>query len=304
MENQPLDVIIVNFNSTDYTIKCIGSIYASAAMHDCHIIVVDNSSYDYPERIKQTYPDIDLIINKQNMGFSNAVNFALNRSNGAFAVLLNPDTVIYDGFFTKTIQYMNSHEDVGVIGPKVLDLEGSVQGSARRFPTVLTSLFGRKSPLTRFFPNNPVTKKEFVCFHNNGKQPIDVDWVSGACMVIRKKAMVEVGGFDERFFMYWEDTDLCKELKTKGWRVVYFPAATVYHHTGISSDSDPITSIFHFHKSCYLLCKKHAKGIKKALIPLAFWGLSLRCLFVVGLNCFSKLKGKTPLYHQKKRYYN
>lgn len=303
MNKPSIDIVIVNFNSSDYTINCINSIYASGEPLKLRIIVVDNGSYDYPDRIKQTFPDIDLFINKQNHGFAKAVNFALAQSDSDTAILLNPDTDIYDGFFSKALRYLDAHKDIAIIGPQVLDDDGVVQGSARRFPNVLTSIFGRRSPLTRLFPNNPVTKREFVCFNGNGA-PMDVDWVSGACMVVRKKAFEQVGGFDERFFMYWEDTDLCKQLKSAGWRIVYLPEAQIFHHTGVSSDTEPILSIYHFHRSCFLLCKKHLRGPKRYMLPLAFSALAMRCLFVMGWNRFTRIKDSAPLLNRKKKYYN
>lgn len=303
MKNQTLDIIIVNFNSSDYTIKCIHSIYASRMAFQIRIIVVDNGSYDYPDRIKQTFPEIDLFINKKNHGFAKAVNFGISKSTSETTILLNPDTAIYDGFFDSAFRYMDAHKDVAVIGPQVLDNDGAIQGSARRFPNVFTSIFGRRSPLTRIFPNNPITKREFVCF-NGCDKPMDVDWVSGACMVVRKKAFEAIGGFDERFFMYWEDTDLCRRLRSKGWRIVYLPEAQIFHHAGISSDTEPILSIFHFHQSCFLLCYKHVNRAKRLLLPLAFLGLAMRCMAVMGWNSFTRMKERTPQLDKKEKYFN
>jgi GT2 family glycosyltransferase len=108
-------------------------------------------------------------------------------------------------------------------------------------------------------------------------------------MVIRKAAIDAVQGFDERFFMYWEDADICRRLRQHGWKIVYFPMAKIYHHTGASSDTAQLASIFHFHKSCYLLYEKYSRIWLKPILPLALIGLSLRCLSVMGLN---RLKAK------------
>lgn len=301
MRDQPIDIIIVNYNSTDYAIKCIDSITTSANSLKTNIVVIDNGSFDYPERVKKSFPNVHLILNNENFGFAKAINSALKKTSSDTVTIVNPDTVILNGFFKKAVQYLNVNQNVAIVGPQILDFDGSVQGSARKFPTVLTSIFGRKSPLTKFFPNNPVTKREFVCFNILGKDPVEVDWVSGACMVIRRKAIDEVGGFDERYFMYWEDTDLCKELQDIGWRIVYLPEAKIYHHVGISSNSKPTLSIYNFHKSCYLLCRKHAKGLKRCFIPLVLFGLAIRCLLVVGLNRLSSLNKKTQNYNRKEK---
>ncbi len=293
MNTHPIDIIIVNFNSTDYSIKCIGSIYSSFQTIGANIIVVDNGSKDYPVRIKRAYPDVDLILNDQNDGFSKAVNIGLRYAASQWAIILNSDTVIYSGFFDKVVPFLNSNREVAIVGPKILEKDGAVQGSARRFPTVLTSLFGRKSPLTKIFPNNPVTKKEFFCFNGNGNKPIEVDWVSGACMIARTKALKDINGFDEKFFLYWEDTDICSRLKKAGWKIIYYPLSEIYHHTGTSSNTVPLFSIFHFHRSCYIYFRKHAKWPLSILNPIALMGLSLRCLLVMGLNRFQQLVHKS-----------
>ena len=290
--NLHIDIIIVNYNSTDYSIQCIGSIYSSFQNIDSNIIVVDNASKDQPARIKRAYPDVDLILNDQNIGFSKAVNIGLRCAESQWVIILNSDTIIFSGFLDYVVPFVNSNQEVAIVGPKILENDGTIQGSARRFPTVLTSLFGRKSPLTKMFPNNPVTKKEFLCFNGNGNKPIEVDWVSGACMIARTKALNDINGFDERFFMYWEDADLCSRLKNAGWKIIYYPLSKVYHHTGKSSNTVPLFSIFHFHRSCYIYFKKHAKWPLSILNPIALMGLSLRCLLVMGLYGFQQLVNK------------
>lgn len=293
------DIIIVNYNSTEYTFRCINSIYESFKDVRGNIIVVDNASEDNPSRLKSAYSEIDLIINEENLGFSKAVNIALKRAETRWVIILNSDTVVYEGFLDRIIGYLCNKGDVAIVGPKILENDGTVQGSARRFPTVLTSLFGRKSPLTKMFPNNPITRKEFLCFNGNGKKPVEVDWVSGACMIARTKALIEIDGFDERFFLYWEDADLCNRLKSIGWKIVYYPFSEVYHYTGTSSNTVPLFSIFHFHKSCYLYFKKHAKWPLAVLNPIALMGLSIRCLLVMGINRIQYIVDKRNVSNSK-----
>ena len=274
----------MNYNSTDCAIKSIESIYKTINRMLLNIIVVDNASNDNPERILQKFPKIRLLINKKNIGFSKAVNAALAFCKAPYLVLLNPDTIVLEGFFESVIGYLEKNKHVGIIGPKIYEQDGTVQGSARRFPTLLTSMFGRKSPLTKMFPNNPITSKEFICFNCNGTDDIDTDWVSGACMVTRRKVFEEVSGFDERFFLYWEDADLCKRTKQAGWKVVYYPKAEIIHSVGKSSSTCPICSIYHFHNSCYKLFVKHTRMPFRLMAPLVLCGLMLRCLFVIFLN--------------------
>ena len=280
----PIDVIIVNYHSTDYLIKCIGSIYHNLNHHKVNIFIEDNETNDSIDYVEKNFR-VNVVRNMKNIGFGAAINHALCQCTAPYVVFLNPDSMLPDGSLSAAIDFLTVNPGVGIVGPRIFEQDGSIQGSARKFPTPWTSIFGRKSPLTRLFPNNPITKQEFVCFKSNGLNAIDVDWVSGACMVIRREALDQVGGFDERFFLYWEDTDLCIRAKKAGWRVVYYPISKIIHAGGKSSSTKPMTSIFHFHFSCYKLFEKHAKMHIKPIVPFAFLGLTLRYFFVLMLVC-------------------
>ncbi len=284
LKNSLVDVIIVNFNSTDFLLQCLRSLYRVAGDVTLRVIVQDNGSEDGIERVAEAFPDVELIENGRNLGFAAAVNQSLAESDAPHVMLLNPDTIVGEGVFGTLISYLEENRDVGVTGPRILNMDGSVQGSARGFPTALTSIFGRKSPLSALFPNNPVTAKNILTLKNDGKSPQVVDWVSGACMVVRKEAIDQVGPLDERFFVYWEDADWCKRMKQQGWKTVYLPTARVWHSVGQSSNIKPYFSIYHFHLSCYRLFNKYAKGFKEFFCFLAVAGLSARCVFVMFLH--------------------
>jgi len=279
-----LDIIIVNYNSTDYLLRCIGSIYDSLQARPSKILVMDNASKDGVGRVKVEFPQVILTKNSRNVGFAKAINAALKQSDSPYVVVLNPDTYVMNGFFDSILKYIEENSDVGIVGPKILDRDGSVQGSARRFPTPLTGLFGRSSLLSRYLPNNPFTRKNILTSRIDGGMPIEVDWVSGACMVARRKAVEAVGLLDERFFMYWEDADWCMRMWNMGWKVVYFPHASVMHYVGVSSDKAFSRSILEFHKSSYRLFDKHSKPYYRFLKPLAIAGLSLRLGFLLASN--------------------
>jgi len=147
-----LDIIIVNYKSTDYLLRCLRSIYDTIHTLHVKIFVQDNTTKDDVDRVKTEFPHVMLSKNSYNMGFARAINNALKQSNSPYIVLLNPDTyVIMHGFFERIVRYMEDNPNVGIVGPKILNHDGSVQGSARTFPTPLTGLFGRSSLLTRFF---------------------------------------------------------------------------------------------------------------------------------------------------------
>ncbi|MBW1614114.1 MAG: glycosyltransferase family 2 protein, partial [Deltaproteobacteria bacterium] len=287
-----LDIIIVNYNSTDYLLRCLRSIYDTLHELNVNIFVQDNTIKDDVDRVKAEFPQVTLSKNSYNMGFARAINNALKRSSSPYIVLLNPDTYVMDGFFEAILRYMEENPTLAIVGPKILNHDGSIQGSARSFPTPLTGLFGRSSLFTRFFPNNPFTRANILTTTSDGKTPMGVDWVSGACMVVRRKAVDDVGLLDERFFMYWEDADWCRRMWKKGWRVMYFPQASVIHYVGVSSDKALSRSIIEFHKSSYRLFEKYGKPYLWFLKPFAIAGLSLRLCFVFASNWIRVKVGK------------
>ena len=216
-----IDIIIVNYNTTDLLLKSLASIYETLKGISANIYIESNGPKDGIEHVKQIYPKVIVNTNKKNLGFSRAVNQAIKKSAAPFILLLNPDTIIKDGFFEPILNFIQQNHYVGVVGPKILNPDLSVQGSARSFPTFLTALFGRSSFLSRVFPNNRFTRGNIVTTSINGKTAMDVDWVSGACMLVRRKAIDDIGLMDEQFFMYWEDADWCRRMRHKGWKVVY-----------------------------------------------------------------------------------
>jgi GT2 family glycosyltransferase len=276
-----LDVIIVNYNSTSYLLRCLGSIYEARVSGGVKVLVQDNGSADEVTRIRAEFPEVILHENGVNLGFGKAVNRGFTGCCSRYVMVLNPDTVVSSGFFEAVLHYMESNPDVGILGPKITDPNGSVQGSARSFPTVLTGLFGRSCFLSRCFPGNALSRNNILACASDGRSPMEVDWVSGACMVVRKRAVDDVGLLDERFFMYWEDADWCRRMWESGWKVVYFPEACVVHHVGGSSKSARFRSLVEFHRSAYRLFAKHANGPKRLLKPLAFWTLGLRLLVLL-----------------------
>jgi len=240
------------------------------------IFVQDNASSDNAGRAVAEFPEIIFTQNHENLGFSKAVNQALNQGTGEYVMLLNPDTRITDGFFASCLSFMQENPDVGVMGPKILDPDGKIQQSARAFPTLFTAFVGRSSLFSRWFPRNPLTARNLLSLKSDGTSPMDVDWVSGACMVVRRKAIDDTGLLDERFFMYGEDADWCRRIGTAGWRVLYFPKACVYHDVGVSSKKEPFRSAMEFHKSAYRLFDKYTRFPFSLLKPLVFGGLVIR----------------------------
>lgn len=295
-----LDIVIVNYNSTDHLLRCLKSVEKSLNGLDANIFIQDNASADGVERILARFPQVCLTVNRQNLGFAKAVNKVLAQSSADYAVLLNPDTYLMDDFFSTSLVFMQKHPDVGVMGPRISDSDGRLQNSARAFPTPLTAFFGRSSFLSKQFPKNPITSRNLLSLKSDGKSAMEVDWVSGACMVVRREAIRHAGLLDERFFMYWEDADWCRRIRECGWKVVYNPQASVYHYVGGSSEKNIFRSVIEFHKSVYRLFDKYLNSSLAFLKPMVFGGLTIRLFFVLVSNLFqctfSRLKQRPELF--------
>ena len=284
VNNKVLDVIIVNYNSTDASLACLKSIIGNCDGIDPGIWVWDNKSKETPDAIRKLSPKVHLIENKKNIGFAAAVNRSLKRSNAPFVMLANPDTIFNKGCLAEVLAYFDQHPDVGVIGPRILNPDGSLQESARSFPNILSGFFGRTSLLTQLFPRNRISRYNLVSGNGNGKDPMSVDWVSGACMMVRRKAIEAVGGLDERFFMYWEDADWCRRMREKGWRVMYYSGVSVCHLVGESSRTRPLRSSLNFHTSAYRLYAKYAEGSARFLKPMVFGMLAVRFCYTAAIR--------------------
>jgi GT2 family glycosyltransferase len=272
-----IDIVIVNYNSTDYLVKCLSSIKSSLNGIPADIFVQDNASIDGIDIIKNTFPEVSLTRNSRNIGFAAAVNKAIALGQNPFIVLLNPDTLVPENFFKECLLSMKKNARAGIIGPKVLEKSGKLQHSGRSFPSLSTALFGRTSVLSRMFPNNSLTVKNLSCIHCNGSSPMEVDWVSGACMVVNRKAVEAVGGLDERFFLYWEDADWCQRMWESGWKVVYDPCVSICHFTGASSKKELLRSVMEFHKSAFRLFEKRKHSFSISLLqPFILFGLLVR----------------------------
>jgi len=294
-----LDILIVNYNSTQYLRKCLQTAYDGMNGLSANVFVIDNASTDNVDIVKEAFPDVNLLKLSKNIGYAGAVNQCLPRCTAPFVVVMNPDISVSSGCFQSVLQYMDENEDVAIVGPEVIDCNGSVQGSARAFPTPLTALFGRSSFLTKVLPDNRISRHNILTGSAGENQPLDVDWVSGAFMAVRKSAINKVGPMDDRFFLYWEDADWCKRMSLAGWRVVYYPGASVVHYSGCSSKKNFLKSVVEFHKSAFRLFCKYRQGGRVAhslLDPLVFWGLSLRLYMVLIIEGCSRMHQKSKSF--------
>lgn len=274
-------VVIVNYASWPLTVRCVESLLATQ-YEDFEVIVVDNDREEPP----QLPPPVTLIRNPENVGFARACNAGVAAASGDLVVFVNPDTVVGQDFFGLLEAFFASNPKTGVAGPRILDAAGKLQLSARREISLVSGLLGRTSLLTRLFPKSSLVKNHFPAVKETDR-PAAVDWVSGACMVVRRRVLDGIGGFDERFFMYFEDADLCRRAREAGWLVHYVPEVEVVHQTGGSSRSKP-RAIWLLHKSAFLYHRKHGAhgpfGLYSALVLLGLAARALARLLVSGRN--------------------
>ena len=250
-------IVIVNFNSGAHLGICLQSIaeHAPAA----RTIVIDNASSDGSDRAAEKYgSSVRLLRNTGNVGFARAVNQGLAASEGELVLLLNPDCQLRSAAIERLVADMTAHPECAIAAPQVLDADGSVQGNARGDPNIWTGLFGRSSLLSRWFPRSAVARRNVRRDAGDVSAPsTEVNWVSGACMLARRAALAAVGGFDERYFLYWEDADLCRRLRDRGHSIRHVPSATVIHSAGGSSRVVPALAIREFHRSAYTYYATH-----------------------------------------------
>jgi GT2 family glycosyltransferase len=254
-----VSAILVNYNAGNELALALRSVEADCAGIPWEAVVVDNASTDGSAAAVEAFPHTALIRNASNVGFGRAVNQAVASSMAPWLLLLNPDCRVVAGATSVLRSVLETERSCAVAGPKILDPDGAVQGSARGDPDMLTGLFGRTGALRGLMPFLPVARRNVVVEDamRSGASSVVVDWLSGACVLVRRDAFLAAGGFDERFFLYWEDADLCRRLRGRGYDIRYVPGATAVHQVGRSSQTARRSSIRAFHASAYLYYSTH-----------------------------------------------
>lgn len=282
-----LSIVIVSFNARDLLRRCLETVLPEAKAVSADVIVVDNHSEDGSvEMVWEEFREVHLIANTMNLGYAVANNQGLRMSRAEFVLLLNPDTEVRPGCVKVLLDFMDRHPDAGACAPQLLNTDGSIQFSCRRFPGHHTALFNRFAILTRLFPTNRYSA-DYLMIDEGHDQEQEVDWISGAAVLLRRSALEQVGLLDERFFMYCEDVDLCYRLGQAGWKVYYVPTGQVVHHIGASSAKSPLRVCWEHHRSMYLFYKKHySRGIP-LLDALTLVGVIMRGGFLLGARAGS-----------------
>jgi GT2 family glycosyltransferase len=273
--------ILVNYNAGEELRHALLSIADEMAGQPWEGVVVDNASVDESAAFAAEFaPAVRVIRNERNVGFATAVNQGLAATTAPWVLIMNPDCRLVAHAIEALRHELDLDPLCAAAGPKILNPDGSVQGSARGDPDMFTGLFGRTALLRRMLPKLAVSKRNVVAEEviRSRVASVDVDWLSGACLLARRKPLTEVGGFDERYFLYWEDADLCRRLRARGYNVRYVPGATAVHRVGHSSRTAHAASLKAFHRSAYLYYATHvAPGWFNPKRPMARLLLAARC---------------------------
>jgi GT2 family glycosyltransferase len=273
-----ISVVIVSYRCYPELRACLESIAPCLGPGREAIIVDHDSDATEIAGLQSAFPSMRFAGVNENPGFAAGVNHGARLSAADYLLLVNPDSTIIGDPLSVLCDWMEDRSDAGVCGGLVRESDGTVQSSARRFPNFTTGIAGRTSWLSRAWPGNPLTARNLVSAPN-ASSAVEVDWVAGSCVMIRRRAFDEVGGMDEQFFLFWEDADLCHRLRDAGWRTWYYPVAGIVHLTGKSSSRVPVRSLVEFHRSAFRYFRKHASSASAIVTPLVWISLKLRLLF-------------------------
>jgi len=266
-----VSIILVSYNDKTHLEENLLSLDKMVQDFDLEILVVDNNSTDgSQDLIQRCFPQVKLICNQENLGFARANNQAIQQSSADLCLFLNPDTILSSEALGLMIEEIKGHSDVGAVGPALLRRKGCYQVS-----------FGRKVNFGSEFLQkcflNPYYRLKLK--RDQGRKK--VGWLSGACLLVRREVLREVGLFDEKFFLYFEDIDLCLRIKQTGGQLIYLPRARVFHAGGMSTSLDKASSRLEYRKSQLYFYQKHNSRISLRLLRLYLF-LKIFIVFFIG----------------------
>lgn len=265
VKSPELSTIIVSWNVRDLLRTCLQAVLAAGVEQE--VIVVDNASGDgTPDMVRREYPQVTLLANRDNRGYTGGNNQAIPISRGRYVLILNPDTRPEPGAIREMLSFMEAHPDAAAVGPRLLWGDGSLQSSRRRFPTLATGLL-ESTLVQQYWKHNAVLRR-YYCDDLPPDRVEAVDWVVGACIMIRRQALDQVGLLDEGYFMYSEEMDWCYRAKRAGWQIYHLPSATVVHYHGKSSEQNVLSRELRFQDSKLRFYAKHHGGWQATLLRL------------------------------------
>jgi len=274
-----IGVVVVNYNAGDHLLRCVESVDAQAGEAAVEIVVVDNASRDgSTDRLADAHPEVQRIENGDNRGFAVAANQGIRATTAPYVFVLNPDADVTGGTLAGLLKLAEDRPRAGAIGPLVRDLDGSLYPSARKVPTIGEAV--GHAFLHPFDPNNRFSRAYTMADWDRASER-EVSWVSGSCVLLRRAALEQVGLFDEGYFMYAEDVDLCTRLRRAGWTVLFTPELEVTHERGVSTGNSKRMIRVHSESIYRYFAKHHATGWKRALLPFAWLALRARAELVI-----------------------
>jgi len=285
-----LTIGIINYNTKEDLELCLQSIFRNPPHFKYSIIVVDNDSKDSSKKFLQSlnHKNIKKVYNSENKGFGSACNQIAELADATYILFLNPDVIITKSSIDRLISFIKENKEIALVTGKLLNPDGTLQLSCRKFPTILYVLFGRESIFRKLFPNNPLSRKYMLydLDYNKVQYP---DWVRGAVILVRSDSFKEIGGFDEKFFLYLEDTDLCLRFRKIGYNIAYNPEAIFYHKLGSSTNKKEFQSKLMHNISMYYYIKKHM-NYKAILLFFISIALFLRLALIFGVEIIKRIK--------------
>jgi N-acetylglucosaminyl-diphospho-decaprenol L-rhamnosyltransferase len=284
-----VSAVVVNYNSAGHLVDCVRSLRADGVDE---VVVVDNASTDHShDALHRADPDARWLETGRNLGFGRAANRGAVACAHDLVAIMNPDAVVEPGALKALVDVLDREPSVAVVGPRVENADGTWYPSARTFPSLRDAL--GHAFLHYVAPDNRFSRR-YKLLDWDHDTPRDVDWVSGTFMLARRSAFESVGGFDEAYFMYVEDVDLCWRLARAGWRIRYEPSARVIHAIGGSSEGAPYRMIVAHHRSLYRFCTKTYHGASRALLPVIGAGLAVRALLACAQRAFRRRPPAAP----------
>jgi len=268
--------VVVNYNAREHLLNCVASLLGEGV--DI-VIVADNGSVDgSAAALSARYPEVKWAETGSNLGYGAAADLGAALSDSTYLLVCNPDVVLDDGCVATLRSFLEARPDVAVVGPRIVDGMGALYPSARRFPDLGEAL--GHGFLGQFWPGNPFSRRYRMSDWDHVSART-VDWVSGACFLVRRSAWEVVGGFDRAYFMYLEDVDLCWRLGRAGWAVAYEPAAQVVHVQGVSADRHPYRMLLAHHVSMWRFARRATPASRRWVLPLVLPGLAVRLALTV-----------------------